>query len=64
MRARVEGWSARELLRPLDESEGAATLLLEEADAAIALLRELATAVENRFFRPSESTSLWGFDDV
>ena len=64
VRARVEGWSARELLRPLDESEGAATLLLEEADAAIALLRELATAVENRFFRPSESTSLWGFDDV
>src|SRR5699024_682877 len=64
VRARVEGWRARELLRPLDASEGAATLLLEEADAAIALLRELATAVENRFFRPSDSASLWGFDDV
>lgn len=64
VRTRVESWSARELLHPLDESEGAPTLLLEEADAAVTSLRELATAVENRFFGPSESASLWGIDDV
>ena len=43
---------------------GAPTSMLEEADAAIGSLRELATALENRFFRPSESTSRWGIDDV
>ena len=64
VRTRVEGWAARELLHPADDSEGAATVLLEEVDAAIASLRELATAIENRFFRPSESASLWGTDDV
>jgi hypothetical protein len=30
----------------------------------MASLRELATALEDRFFRPSESTSRWGVDDV
>ena len=33
-------------------------------DGIDALLRELATALENRFFHPSESTSRWGVDDV
>ena len=42
----------------------APTALLTEVEAAVALLRELATALENRFFHPSESTSRWGVDDV
>src|SRR5699024_697340 len=66
LRSRIDGWDARDLLRPLDgeSADGAPTALLEEADAAMATLRELATALENRFFRPSESTSRWGIDDV
>ena len=62
------------MLRPLDTGAegdagadavlGAPTALLEEADAALETLRELATALENRFFRPSESASRWGIDDV
>lgn len=67
LRSRIGSWEARELLRPVaetDDSASAPTALLEEVDAAIDLLRELATALENRFFRPSESTSRWGIDDV
>jgi len=66
LRTRIGGWVPQELLRPLDgeAAEGAPTAFLEEADAAMDTLRELATAVENRFFRPSESTSRWGIDDV
>ncbi|MFC7463267.1 circularly permuted type 2 ATP-grasp protein [Brachybacterium sp. GCM10030252] len=70
LRSRIASWAPRDLLRPAedaggaDTSDGAPTALLEETDAAIASLRELATAIENRFFRPSESTSLWGVDDV
>ncbi|APX34221.1 hypothetical protein BH708_17610 [Brachybacterium sp. P6-10-X1] len=67
LRSRIGAWEPRELLRPADgadASDGAPTALLEEADAAILTLRELAGALENRFFRPSESTSLWGVDDV
>ncbi len=67
LRTRIGSWVPRDLLRPADggdPTDGAPTALLEEADAAIVSLRELATALENRFFRPSESTSLWGVDDV
>lgn len=66
LRSRIDGWDARELLRPLggEAADGAPTALLDEADAAMDTLRELATALENRFFRPSESTSRWGIDDV
>lgn len=67
LRARIGSWEARELLRPVaeaDDSASAPTALLAEVDAAMDLLRELATALENRFFRPSESTSRWGIDDV
>lgn len=69
LRSRITSWQPRELLRRLETPEGAAgtaapTVLLAEVDAATASLRELATALENRFFRPSESTSLWGVDDV
>ncbi|WP_157697156.1 circularly permuted type 2 ATP-grasp protein [Brachybacterium avium] len=66
LRSRIGGWEARELLRPLggEAADGAPTALLEEADAAMDTLRELATALENRFFHPSESTSRWGIDDV
>lgn len=67
LRTRIGDWEPRELLRPLDDAaarDGAPTALLAETDAAIGTLRELATAVENRFFRPSESTSMWGVDDV
>src|SRR5699024_7974484 len=58
LRSRIDGWDARELLRPLggEAADGAPTALLDEADAAMDTLRELATALENRFFRPSEST--------
>src|SRR5699024_12629565 len=46
LRSRIDGWDARDLLRPLDgeSADGAPTALLEEADAAMATLRELATA--------------------
>lgn len=66
LRSRISGWEARELLSPLggEAADGAPTALLEEADAAMDTLRELATALENRFFHPSESTSRWGIDDV
>ena len=70
LRSRLSSWEPRELLRPLDREaatsavEGAPTALLGEADAATASLRELAVALENRYFRPSESTSRWGVDDV
>lgn len=66
LRARIGAWQARDLLRPLggEAADGAPTALLEEADAAMDTLRELATALENRFFHPSESTSRWGIDDV
>ncbi|MDN5901147.1 MAG: alpha-E domain-containing protein, partial [Brachybacterium sp.] len=66
LRSRIGGWEARELLRPLggEAADGAPTALLEEVDAAMDTLRELATALENRFFHPSESTSRWGIDDV
>ena len=67
LRSRIGSWDPQELLRPTEEAdadEGAPTALLEEADAAIDLLRELATALENHFFHPSESTSRWGVDDV
>ena len=37
---------------PTPARGGAPTSMLEEADAAIGSLRELATALENRFFRP------------
>lgn len=79
LRSRIGSWQPQELLRPVPASGmapgapsaaapaargGAPTSMLEEADAAIASLRELATALENRFFQPSESTSRWGIDDV
>lgn len=64
LRSRVHSWSPQELLRPVHDQDGAPTALLEEADGAIASLRELATALENLYFRPTEATSPWGFDDV
>ncbi len=67
LRSRLGAWDPQALLSPAagaDLSDGAPTPLLEEADAAMASLRELATALEDRFFRPSESTSRWGIDDV
>lgn len=67
LRARVTAWQAEELLRPLAAgpgADGAPTALLEEAEAAMESLRELASALEDRFFLPSESTSRWGVDDV
>jgi len=71
LRSRIASWEPQELLRPAvgpedgaTGADGAPTALLEEADAAMVALRELATALENRFFRPSESTSRWGIDDV
>ena len=67
LRSRIGSWAPQELLRPAEGAEaggGAPTALLDEVDAAIDLLRELATALENRFFHPSESTSRWGVDDV
>ena len=67
LRSRLGSWQPQEMLQPLataEAGEGAPTALLEEADAATDSLRELATALENRFFRPSESTSRWGIDDV
>ncbi|MGO1927498.1 MAG: circularly permuted type 2 ATP-grasp protein [Brachybacterium tyrofermentans] len=67
LRSRIGSWAPQELLRPAEGAEaggGAPTALLDEVDTAIDLLRELATALENRFFHPSESTSRWGVDDV
>jgi uncharacterized circularly permuted ATP-grasp superfamily protein/uncharacterized alpha-E superfamily protein len=67
LRARLTAWEPYELLRPLPGTapgQGAPTAMLEEVEAAMASLRELATALEDRFFRPSESTSRWGVDDV
>jgi len=67
LRTRLGAWEPHVLLRPLPGAapgEGAPTALLEEVDAATESLRELATALEDRFFRPSESTSRWGIDDV
>ena len=80
LRSRLSSWQPQTMLRPLDTGAegdagagagahadavlGAPTALLEEADAALETLRELATALENRFFRPSESASRWGIDDV
>lgn len=64
LRVRVGSWEPRELLRPADRSVGSPTPLIEEAAEAMRTLRELATAVENRYFRPSEATSPWGVDDV
>lgn len=79
LRSRLGAWDPQEMLRPLAAEEGpvdgatgagaaaaggAPTALLEEVDAAMDSLRELATALENRYFRPSESTSRWGIDDV
>ncbi|MGP9538637.1 circularly permuted type 2 ATP-grasp protein [Brachybacterium sp. AOP43-C2-M15] len=67
LRSRLASWQPQELLRPRDGADavdGAPTALLDEADAAVESLRELATALENRYFRPSESTSRWGIDDV
>ncbi|MEE1651567.1 circularly permuted type 2 ATP-grasp protein [Brachybacterium sp. J144] len=68
LRTRLAGWHAHDLLQPAEDAgagpDGTPTPLLTEIDGAIASLRELATALENRFFRPSESTSRWGVDDV
>lgn len=67
LRSRISAWDPQELLRPLEggaSGDGAPTALLSEADAAMDSLRTLATALENRFFRPSESTSRWGIDHV
>ena len=72
LRTRLAGWEPHELLRPLPEPAssggttpaGAPTALLTEVDAATDSLRALATALEDRFFRPTESTSRWGVDDV
>lgn len=64
LRTRVSAWDVRELLSPQEERDGSPTVLVAEAGAAIESLRELSTAIENRFFRHTESTSPWGFDDV
>ncbi|MGO2825226.1 MAG: circularly permuted type 2 ATP-grasp protein [Brachybacterium alimentarium] len=71
LRSRIASWEPRSLLRPGSgmlveggESGGAPTAMLAEVDAAIASLRELATALEDHYFRPSEATSRWGIDDV
>ncbi|GAB4097009.1 circularly permuted type 2 ATP-grasp protein [Brachybacterium horti] len=64
LRSRVGAWQPRELLTPRDEEPGSPTGLVAEAGAAMESVRELSTALENRFFRASESTSPWGFDDV
>lgn len=66
LRTRVAGWSPRELLQSASSSAGgdASTALLEETTGAITSLRELASALEDVYFRPTESTSPWGFDDV
>ncbi|MBB5832326.1 circularly permuted type 2 ATP-grasp protein [Brachybacterium aquaticum] len=71
LRSRIASWEPQALLRPLEGATalpgpgaGVPTPLLQEADAAMESLRELATALENRYFRPSEATSRWGVDDV
>lgn len=71
LRSRIASWEPRSLLRPGSgmlveggESGGAPTAMLAEVDSAIASLRELATALEDHYFRPSEATSRWGIDDV
>ena len=67
LRARIGGWSAGELLHPREGTpgpQGAPSALLDETEAAIDSLRELATEIESHYFQPSESTSLWGVDDV
>ena len=67
LRTRLAAWEPHELLRPLPGApagEDAPTALLAEIDAATESLRSLATALEDRFFRASESTSRWGVDDV
>jgi uncharacterized alpha-E superfamily protein len=67
LRTRLASWEPHALLRPLPgegSGEGAPTVLLAEVDAATDSLRELAAALEDRFFRPSETTSRWGIDDV
>ena len=67
LRARLAGWEPAELLGPLPGAtpdDGVPTALLAEVDAATASLRELATALEDRFFRRTEAASRWGVDDV
>lgn len=64
LRTRVTGWSPRELLQPASTAGPSATALLDETSGAITSLRELAGALEDVYFRPTESTSPWGFDDV
>ena len=67
LRTRLAAWEPHELLRPLPGApagEDAPTALPAEIDAATESLRSLATALEDRFFRASESTSRWGVDDV
>lgn len=67
LRTRFAAWEPHELLRPLPGApagEEAPTALPAEIDAATESLRSLATALEDRFFRASESTSRWGVDDV
>ncbi|WP_341856963.1 alpha-E domain-containing protein [Brachybacterium sp. GPGPB12] len=66
-RTRLAAWEPHELLRPppgAPAGEDAPTAPLAEIDAATESLRTLATALEDRFFRASESTSRWGVDDV
>lgn len=63
LRHRVAGWDAQALLRPLG-AQDPRTPLLQEADAAIIALRDLATAFEDHYFRPAEGATAWGDDDV
>lgn len=78
LRARVATWSPGDLLsvEPAPDDIGSTsgstgpasadgrTALLAETTAAIDSLRELSGALEDAYFRPTESTSPWGFEDV
>lgn len=61
LRARVAAWDAAELLTVDDDGR---TALPDEARSALALLREIADALEDELFRAAEKTSPWGTDDV